>query len=129
MTEMGNSKSKYPLESTTYMSRHVGPGVRKTGLTLSNHNTKTEVFRSTFHDTYAFRMTSKKTIDSLDTQKKFVTTFKKTTADEMKKIEAKIKNDHRKSVEAKNVHALPSEYEFRGKPEPDTYGREPFDVV
>lgn len=111
------------------MSRHVGPGIKKNAFNLSSQNTKSEAFRSTFQDTRAFQLRQKGLQEGSLSKPQFLTTFHKTSTDDMRKIEAKLENDHRERVGVKNLYAPPSEHLFRELPDNDVYGRPPFEVI
>jgi hypothetical protein len=116
------------LESTGYMSKHVGVGIKKNNFNLTAQNTKSEAFRSTFQDTKAYKLGNHGDKDLPDLKPQFMTTFHKTSSDDMRKNEAKLENDHRNKVGAKNFYAPPSEHLFREIPDNDVYGRPTFQV-
>jgi hypothetical protein len=113
------------METTGFMSRHVGPGIKRNGLVLSYNETKSNGFRSTFQDTAAYRMNKE---SSSDTKQQFMTTFHKMSADDMRRVKAKLENDHRVNCGAKNFYAPPSEHLFREPLDNDVYGRPGFQV-
>lgn len=114
------------LPPSEYQSRHIGPGFRKTGFSTTFNPNKTQGTASTFQDTKAFKLRSK---PSASVKSQFITTFHSTNVEDMRRIEARLENDHREAVNAKNVYCPPSDHCFREELDNDQYGRPAFRVA
>jgi hypothetical protein len=107
------------------MSRHIGVGFRKGNTGISFFPGKTQGTASTFHDSKVSKLTKGKETSS---KTQFITTFHSTNVEDMRRIEARLENDHRKLIGAKNIYCPPSDHCFREELSPDQYGRQPFQV-
>lgn len=111
------------------MSKHVGPGIKKNAFNLSAQKTKSDGLCSTFYDTRAYKLAKEGIREHQEDRSQFLTTFHKTSSDDMRRIEARLENDHRENLGVKNFYAPPSEHLFRELPDNDPYGRPPFQVT
>lgn len=112
-----------PIE---YQSRHIGVGFRKTGNSSTFKPNATQGTASTFQDTKAFKLRASRVAPK---KNQFITTFHSTNVEDMRRIEAKLENNHRDDMNVKNIYCPPSEYCFRAELDNDPYGRPSFKVL